>query len=434
MSELSINPALVDFYNTQARYKVLYGGRGSSKSFNTALHAIYLASEYSLKFLCIRQFQNNIKESVYTLLKNNIYELGLQNDFEILSHTIRHKYTGSEFVFYGIARNFMEIKSFEGADVLWAEEAHALTKDQWEVINPTIRNEDSEIWIVFNPQNRSDFVYQRFIEHTHKDSIVRKINYDENPYLSQTMQKVIAEAKEEDEEEFEHIFLGKAREGDEKALFAYDEIEKAMDGNLEGVDKTGVFSYGIDVARYGSDKSVISKRRGYHIYALETFKNYNTMEYANKISDIYHAEQDRKPQALFVDTIGVGAGVMDRLEEKGFNAVDSNASMKADKIDLYYNKRAEMYFLLRDFVRKGGKIPKDDELKEELLAIRYVFSKANGKIQIQPKDEIKELIGRSPDKSDSVALHFFSEVRVDVKNIADIQRSKFKQKAFRRRR
>ena len=428
MSKLVINPVLSDFYNTQSRYKVLYGGRGSSKSFNTALHAIYLASEYNLKFLCIRQFQNNIKESVYTLLKNIIYELELQEEFDILSNSIRHKTTGSEFVFYGIARNFMEIKSFEGADVLWAEEAHALTKEQWDVINPTIRNENSEIWIVFNPQNRTDFVFQRFIEHKHKDSIVQKINYDENPYLSKTMQKVIAEAKEEDYEEYEYIYLGKVREGDDRAVFSYDEVVSAMDGDLSEVDKTGVFSYGVDVARYGKDKSCTTKRRGYHIYDLKTYKGYSTMELANAISDMYHQETDKQPNAVFIDTIGVGAGVYDRVEEKGLRAIDSNVSMKADLTDIYQNKRAEMYFLLRDFIRKGGKIPSDDELKEELLAIRYIYSKTSGKIQIQAKDEMKELIGRSPDKADSVALHFFSEVRIEQNNMMEIQKRMFRRR------
>ncbi len=149
------------------------------------------------------------------------------------------------------------------------------------------------------------------------------------------------------------------------------------------------------------------------------------MELANAVSSEYSLEVDKKVNAVFVDTIGVGSGVMDRLEEKGYNAIDANASMKADSNDTYINKRAEMYFLLRDFIRKGGKVPNDEELKEELLAIRYFYSKSNGKIQIQSKDEIKEIIGRSPDKADSVALHFFSEVRIDKSDFANISKQRF---------
>ena len=424
----TIIPSVKKVLSSPSRYKVIYGGRASGKSYSIASHLIILTSNYKLKVMCIRQFQNNIKESVYTLLKDVIYANNLQDEYEILQSTIKHKTTKSEFIFYGIARNVDEVKSTEGVDILYSEESHALTQAQWEVINPTIRKEYSEIYLVFNPQNRSDYIWQRFVEHKPKDCITLKLNYEENPYLSKTMLKVINEAKEEDFEEFEHIYLGKPREGDDKALFTFSEIEDAMNGNLDGVDKSGIFTYSADVARYGNDKSVTSKRRGYQIYDLKTYKGYSTMEYANQISSMYLQETDKKPNAIFVDTIGVGAGVFDRLDEKGFNSIEANVSMKADETDVYYNKRAEMYFKLRDFLRKGGKIPNDDDLKEELLAIRYAFNNANGKIIIQPKDDIKELIGRSPDKSDSVAMHFFSDIRIEKSDFATMQKKRFRRR------
>jgi len=408
--EIYMNPALREVWETRARYKILYGGRASSKSYDASLNAVRLARSFSLNFLCVRQFQNSISQSVYTLIKDQIFRQGFQDEFHITQSTITHKVTESTFKFFGIARNIDEIKSTENINICWLEEAHALTKEQWDIINPTIRAEGSELWLVFNPNNRNDFIFQRFIENPHENSIVRKINYDENPYLSETMKAVIEEAKAEDIEEYEHIYLGKVREADDKALFAYSDVEEAMDGNMEGVDKSGIFTYAADVARYGKDKGVLSKRRGYHIYWMNEYAKYSTMEYANLISNEIEKES-KEVDAIFVDTIGVGAGVMDRLEEKRYSAIDANASMKADETDTYYNKRAEMYFELRAFMLKGGKIPNDRELKEELLAIRYVYSKANGKIMIQAKEDIKEILGRSPDKSDSIALHFFSKVR-----------------------
>jgi len=429
-----MNPALKEFWEQQSRYKVLYGGRASSKSHDAALQSIKLTRICNIQVLCVRQYQNSISQSVFTLVKDKIYSLELQDEYEFTLSEIRHKVTGSKYRFLGIARNIDEIKSTEGIDICWLEEAHALTNEQWDVINPTIRKESSEIWLIFNPANRTDFVWQRFVEHPHKDTVTRMINYDENPFLPETMKRVIDEAKEEDYDEYEHIYLGKVREGDDKALFTYAEIEEAMNNNLEGVDKTGVFSYAVDVARYGSDSSVLSKRTGYQIYGMKQFAKYSTMELANVVSMEYSEEENDKPKAIFVDTIGVGAGVYDRLEEKGHRCIEANVSMRADKTDLYYNKRAEMYFNLRDFVRRGGKLPKDDELKEELLVIRYEFSNANGKIMIQSKDEIRDLLGRSPDKGDSVALHFFSEVRIDRANVGDIQKKMYAQKSRNSRR
>lgn len=430
-----MNPNLRDFWATQSRYKILYGGRSSGKSWDTGAEMIKRSRLMRLKILCTRQFQANIKESVYTLLKDTIYRMGIQEEFTILHNTIRHNATESEFIFLGIARNIEEIKSLEGVDIMWVEESTLLTKEQWDIILPTIRKERSEIILVFNPRNRSDFVWQRFVEHPHKDSIVRSINYDENQFLSETIKAVIKEAKEEDFEEYEYIYLGKPKEGDEKALFAFDEVEKAMDNSLarvQDIDLTGVFSYGVDVARYGNDKSVITKRKGFRIYSLETYSSYSTSELANKVNDEYRAEESKTPNGIFIDTIGVGAGVYDKVEDLGLRAIEANASMRADKTDLYYNKRAEMYFNLRDWIRKGGIIPKDDDLKEELLAIRYSFNNTNGKIIIQPKEEIKELLGRSPDKSDSIALHFFSEINTVKKDIGKLQRERFKKHNTRR--
>lgn len=416
MGIASMNPYLKEFWNTKSRNKILYGGRTSSKSWDSAAQAVRLSSNYTLKFMCIRQFQSSIKESVYALILSQIERFGLLDEYEVTQTSITHKITGSTFLFFGIARNITEIKSTEGVDILWIEEAHNLTKEQWDIINPTIRRENSEIWIVFNPNNRTDFVFQRFVESPPADTLVKKINFNNNPFLSTTMQKIIADAKEEDYDEYMHIYEGIPREGDERALFTFADIEQAMNENFNDVDNTGVFSYAVDVARYGNDKSVLSKRKGFRIYFMEQYSKYSTMELANAISNEIHKEPT-KPNAIFIDTIGVGAGVMDRVKELGHKAIDANVSMKADDIDVYYNKRAEMYFLLKDFIIKGGKIPKDDDLKEELLAIRYFYNNSNGKIQIQPKDQIKESIGRSPDKSDSIGMHFFSKVRISTQQI-----------------
>lgn len=409
----AMNPALKDFWATQSRNKVLYGGRASSKSTDAAINAIRIARKYSVKFLCTRQFQTSISKSVYTLLKEQINRFGFASEFEITNNTIIHKQTGSSFIFIGLARNIEEIKSIEGVDICWIEEAGLLTKEQWDILEPSIRKEHSEIWVIFNPGNRTDFVWQHFIEHKQPNTLVKKINYDENPFLSETMRNIIEAAKKDDYDRYLHVYEGKIKESDEKALFAFDEIENAMK-QTGNEDQSGVFTYALDVARYGDDNSVLSKRKGFLIYALETYEKYNTMELANKLSHIEKAEYGTKPHAKFIDPIGVGAGVVDRLREKGMRGViEANGSFKAARNDLYENKRAEMYFELKEFVRRGGKIPDDPELQEELLSLRYEYSKTSGRIKIQAKEEIKELIGRSPDKADSVAMHFFCPVHIE---------------------
>jgi len=405
-----MNPALRDVWKTRSRYKVLAGGRASSKSTDIAIHLIRLSRRMSLRILCARQFQNSISQSVYALIKDYIWKLGLQDEYQFTLTKIIHLHTKSSFTFLGINRNIDEIKSMEAIDMVWIEEAHAITKEQWEIIDPTIRAEHSEIIISFNPQHRQDFSFQRFIEKPPTDTVVRQINYDENPFLSETIKRVIANAKEEDEEEFKHIYLGQPREGDDRSLFAYSDIDRAMDNDMSGVDTSGVYSLGCDVARYGRDSSVISIREGHKIHLLQTFKGYDTMEFSTQIDRI--ASRGKTPDAVFIDSIGVGAGVVDKTRQMGIShVVDANVSMKPQDTKVYQNKRAEMYFNLKKFVETGGKLPDDKELKEELLALRYFYNETSGKIQLIKKDDLKEELGRSPDKSDSVALHFFRSVR-----------------------
>jgi hypothetical protein len=126
----------------ESRNKVLYGGRSSSKSWDAAGFAIYLADHYPLRFLCTRQIQNKIEESVYALLKIQINRFGLRHRFRILDNKIINRHTGAEFIFYGLWRHIEEIKSLESVDVLWNEEAHAITEAQWEILEPTIRKGD----------------------------------------------------------------------------------------------------------------------------------------------------------------------------------------------------------------------------------------------------------------------------------------------------
>lgn len=228
----SLNPALADFWSAPGyRYRVLYGGRASSKSHDAAGYAVFLAANYTIKFLCARQFQNRISESVYTLLKDKINASPFKKDFEILKTSIRHKITGSEFLFYGIARNLEEIKSTEGVDILWLEEAHYLNAEQWKVIEPTIRKEGSQVWLIFNPDEYTDFIYQNFIVNPPAETLVREINWQENPYLSVTALKFIYDFYRRDPEAAMNVYGGQPKMGADKSVIPLKYIMAAVDAH-----------------------------------------------------------------------------------------------------------------------------------------------------------------------------------------------------------
>ncbi len=134
----SINPIFEPFIEAH-RYKVAKGGRGSGKSWAIARLLVEAARRQPVRILCARELQNSISDSVIRLLEDTIEREGYSAEFEIQRSMIRHLGTNAEFMFYGIKNNPTKIKSLEGIDICWVEEAEAVTKESWDILIPTIR-------------------------------------------------------------------------------------------------------------------------------------------------------------------------------------------------------------------------------------------------------------------------------------------------------
>lgn len=163
------------------RYKVLYGGRGAARSWSVARALLIKAAAAPLRVLCAREFQKSIKDSVHRLLRDQIALLELPG-YEVTDHEIRHT-NGSLFLFEGLRHNVTKIKSLEGVDVAWVEEAERVSQSSWDVLIPTIRKPGSEIWVTFNPHLESDPTYQRFVVSPPPDAWVLKVSADDNPWF-----------------------------------------------------------------------------------------------------------------------------------------------------------------------------------------------------------------------------------------------------------
>jgi len=164
----------------------------------------------------------------------------------------------------------------------------------------------------------------------------------------------------------------------------------------------------VDVARFGDDDSIIQRRKGLWAPAPIKLHGLNTMELAARIA----AEIDRyHPDAVFIDVGNMGAGVVDRLRQLRYAVTEVNFGGSAIQKDRYANLRAEIYFKMREWFQQGGCIVNDPDLKAELTVTEYKFT-PSGKIILQPKEEIKDLMGRSPDKADALAMTFAYPVAV----------------------
>ena len=194
-----------------SRYKVLWGGRGGAKSWGIARALLIQGAIKPLRILCAREFQTSIKDSVHKLLSDQIASMELTEFYEITDRTIRGK-NGSEFNFVGLKNNVANVKSYEGVDICWVEEGQSVSGRSWDVLIPTIRKEQSEIWVSFNPELESDNTYQRFIIHSPSDAQVVKINWSDNPWFPETLRLEKDALKARDPEAYATVWEGVCRQ------------------------------------------------------------------------------------------------------------------------------------------------------------------------------------------------------------------------------
>lgn len=260
---------------------------------------------------------------MYALLKIQIERFGLRHRFRILDNKIINRFTGSEFMFYGLWRHVDEIKSLESIDVLWNEEAHAMTEAQWEILEPTIRKEGSECWFLFNPRLTTDFVWRNFVVTPPPDTLVRKINFDENPFLSRTIMNVIEAAKARDEEMFEHVYLGVPRTDDDEAIIKLSWIEAAVDAHKAlNIEPAGRRRVGFDVADSGADKCANVYAHGSVALWADEWKALED-ELMKSCKRTYNVAL-KHDAAIVYDSIGVGASSGSKFAE--INEERENAS------------------------------------------------------------------------------------------------------------
>ena len=218
-----------------SRYKVLYGGRGGAKSWGVARALLIKGAQAPIRVLCAREFQTSIKDSVHKLLCDQIEALGLLGFYEITQASIRAK-NGTEFSFVGLKNNVANVKSYEGVDVCWVEEAQTTSRMSWNVLIPTIRKEGSEIWITFNPELETDETYQRFVLNPPENCIVQKVNWSDNPWFPETLKLEKDALKHRDPQAYNVVWEGLCRQTVDGAIFAKEMQMAELDGRITKVN------------------------------------------------------------------------------------------------------------------------------------------------------------------------------------------------------
>lgn len=220
-------PKIYKFLFEPKRYKAMYGGRGSGKSHSVARALLIMGMQRPIRVVCAREIQKSIKDSVHKLLSDIIAEHDFRSFYTVQESVIKG-INGTEFVFRGLKHNTRDLKSLEGADICWIEEAENVSDNSYEILIPTIRKEGSEIWATFNVKNITDPTYRRFVTEKDEDTVSIKVSWRDNPFFPDVLCKEKDKLQRADYEAYLHIWEGEPDTRRSGAVYA-KQIAKARE-------------------------------------------------------------------------------------------------------------------------------------------------------------------------------------------------------------
>ena len=386
------------------RHAVIEGGRYSLKSHTVARFLLLTARSRRVRIACLRQFQKNIADSSYQLLIDLIQQYGF-SEFVWTNDTITNTNTGSTFIFKGLDRNVeTTIKSLEGIDIAWIDEAQTITLKSIRILNPTIRKPGSKIIWTLNRLTDLDPVISYFITNPpRKDVWHLEVDYriaQKNGWLSNEILYEIEQARINHPEDYAHDYLGKALAISDKNIIQTAQVIEAMGRE---VDDEGVIEVGVDVARLGGDRTVFVKRKGLKEIGRASYTKKRTTEVCDLLVNFIGADKD---VLIKIDDTGVGGGVTDEMIARGYNVIPINFGAKASNSDKYPNLISEAWFYLQSIIDQIS-IANDKDLLVELSNREWKMD-SKGRRGVESKDDYKKRGFRSPDLADATILCFYT--------------------------
>jgi len=326
--------------------------------------------------------------------------MGLSKYFEIGETFIRGT-NGSEFIFSGIRSNHTEIKGLNDIDVAWLEEAESTSEESFTILKNTIRKSGSEIWVCFNPHLRSDPIYRNLVINPPENSIVQKINWRDNPWFPKELEDERQYDLKNKPDLYQWIWEGEPLTEGDMSFFTFAEVEAAM--KCETAYQSNACIIGCDPSMGKRDGTALTYRWGDYV---ERVDKHMGMDEMHCVGLLHNELQAPRVDRVVIDT-AIGNPIRGRLIEMGHKNVTGINFGGTDLDANFANNRTAMYASLRTKMRDGSnlRLPMDNELLEELTAIQWKLT-SSGKTILCPKDDIFTLLGRSPDKADSLALAF----------------------------
>lgn len=431
---------------------MFFGGRGGLKSWGCA-QALELKGHIDpLRVLCTRELQTSIKESVHKLLSDTVERIGMGYFYEVLNTSITGN-NGTSFLFEGLKNNTSKVRSLEGIDICWCEEAEAITEDSWDILEPTIRKPGSEIWVTFNPDDEMGATYQKFVtpyldainEHgfyEDDDIYVRKIGWEDADaygWFPDELRKQKDKLYRERPKQAAHVWGGEPNTDYTDSVIQPEWVDAAIDAHIKlGFEPRGVKSLGFDPADEGNDAKAFARAHGCYVEDVQQWTDGDVGDATQRIWDECY---EQRITDLVYDNIGIGAAVKTKLKTltgneslniRGFSSsgeVDYAEQKYLDdrrNADVFRNIRAQYWWYLRDrfedtynavergiysdpekLISLNGKMPLLKQLKAELTRVQRNRSRqTSGLIQIESKQDMKARALKSPNLADALVYTF----------------------------
>ena len=379
----------------------------------------YLLTRYPVKVVVTAPTSSQLFDALFAEIKRWVKEMdpALRDLLEVKSDRIELRPSPTEAFISARTSRAEQPEALQGIHsdnvMLVADEASGVPEAVFEAAAGSMSGHNAVTVLLGNPVRSSGYFYE-----THnrlKDEwFTLHVNCEKSRRVSQEFVREMAIKYGEESNAYRVRVLGEFPLSDDDTMIPFSVVEQAMNRDIE-VDQFSTVTYGIDVARFGSDKSALAKKKGNVITEVKKWQGLDLMQLVGAIKNEYDAEESQdRPLSIYIDSIGLGSGVVDRLRELGLPAIGINVSESPAMKTAYVNLRAELWGKMKNWLeQRGCALPKDDDLLAELTSPRYTFN-SSGKLRLESKDEMKKRGLSSPDLADACILTLAGDAAVGI--------------------
>lgn len=405
--------------NGERRISVRSGhGVGKSTAASWAM-LWYLLTRYPVKVVVTAPTSSQLFDALFAEIKRWVKEMppALSELLEVKSDRIELKPSPTEAFISARTSRAEQPEALQGIHsdhvMLVADEASGVPEAVFEAAAGSMSGHSALTLLLGNPVRSTGYFYETH-NRLRDEWFTLHVNCENSKRVSDEFVREMAMKYGEESNAYRVRVLGEFPLADDDTMIPFSVVEQAMNRDIE-IDPFSPVTYGVDVARFGSDKSALAKKKGNIITEVKKWQGLDLMQLVGAIKNEYDSEETQnRPLSIYIDSIGLGSGVVDRLREMGLPAVGINVSESPAMKNSYVNLRAELWGKMKSWLeQRNCVIPKDDDLLSDLTSPRYTFN-SSGKLKIESKDEMKKRGLASPDMADACILTLAGDAAVGI--------------------